>query len=87
MQAGAGKEDIGECVSTSATPLFCEELADIGERFELKSVSCGIEKEHRSLFADLSLETNVRLDDEGSAGTTESLASVSQTSIGSTTPK
>jgi hypothetical protein len=51
-------------------------LADIYECLELKHIACGIEKEHHRLLADFAFEARRRRS-----------ASVSHTSIGSTTPK
>src|SRR5271170_2142134 len=53
--------------------LFCEELTDVGECFELERVACGVEEEHGGLFADLALEAYVGLDDEVNFGLTETL--------------
>jgi hypothetical protein len=55
------------------TQLLCEELADIGERFEFEGVACGVKKEHGGLFADLALETDRGLDDEGDTCAAETL--------------
>jgi len=44
--------------------LFGEDLAHIGEGFELKRISRRIEEEHRRLLADLALEAHMRLDNE-----------------------
>ena len=48
--------------------LLCEELADVGEGFELEGVAGGIEEEHGCLFANLTLEADAGLDDKGDAG-------------------
>jgi hypothetical protein len=47
-----------------AGDLFGEELAGVGEGFELEGVAGGIEEEHGGLFADLAFEAGVGLDDE-----------------------
>ena len=43
---------------------FGEELTHVGKGFELQRVARRIEKEHRCLFAHLTFEANIRLDDE-----------------------
>jgi hypothetical protein len=44
--------------------LFCEELGEVVEGFELEGIACGVEEEHGGLLADFALEACVWLDDE-----------------------
>jgi len=45
--------------------IFCKQLTDALESFELGRVSARIEEEHRGLPADLSLEANAGLANAG----------------------
>jgi hypothetical protein len=44
--------------------LFCKELVDVLEGFELEGIAGGVEEEHGRLFAGQAFETYIRFDDE-----------------------
>jgi hypothetical protein len=48
----------------SCLQLFCEELPEVGEGFELESVSGWVEEEHGGLLPDFALKPDIRLDDK-----------------------
>src|ERR1700678_2884024 len=58
---------------TSNGTSLCEELADVGEGFELERIACGVEKEHGRLLPDFALEADLGLDDEGDAGAAKAI--------------
>ena len=44
--------------------LFCKELVDVLEGFELEGIAGGVEEEHGRLFAGQAFETDIRFDDK-----------------------
>jgi hypothetical protein len=44
--------------------LFCKELIDVLEGFELEGIAGGVEEEHGRLFAGQAFETDIGFDDE-----------------------
>ena len=67
--------------------LFREEVAGVGEGFELEGVAGGVEEEHGGLFAELAFEADLGLDDEGDVGGAEAGGERLQSEGVRTTPK
>src|SRR5260370_16096462 len=67
MKVNSGSGTLAQDEGRLISPLFCEELADVGECFEFESIACGIEQEHGCLLANFALEADVGFDDEGDA--------------------
>lgn len=53
--------------------LFREYPCRIGKRLELQRIAGRVKQEQGGLFADLALETDIRLDDESDAGALQPL--------------
>jgi hypothetical protein len=53
--------------------LPCKELVHIGKRLKLKSIARRVEKEHGRLFTHLSLEADIRLNDETNTGSAQTI--------------